>query len=345
MITGISRYKKGEFDQGTLDEVYDLAKVKYVDPIAPPSSGIIPNTKELIWDDMTTSANVSPVITAAEFARGPVWKAGDYTPQSQGGSGIQINPNDITDGYNPGPPGVLTPCSTWRKCNVWTEVEEDAGQPTQWCKASINKAVNTQVEMSGLHGYWLDYDGNWHMLYDNYKSITAARYPKVVSNYPPTRGCTDSNFEYYKQFRDANPDYQPFRGYTANGNALYRPAHYWRIHTWGTGSITVPQLTDDTGGRRAPPGQMRAYYTCSWCRLVLVDPNGVDDRHLARYIWHICGDAKEASGVSACFSDIGGISKYKLVPQNGDWAAVNMIVGKLTKAEFMANPPPFPTTP
>ncbi len=345
MITGISRYKKGKFNQSVLDEVYDLAKVKYVDPTPPPSSGIIRNSVNLIWEDMTTPANVSPPCTAAQFAKGPAWKKGDITPPSKGGTGIIRNPNDPSDGYNPGPPAIITRCNEWRKCNVWYEVEEDAGQPVKWCAPTINKAVNSQVELGGLTGAWLDYNGVWHVLYDNYKNISGGRWPKEKMNYPPTRGCTVEAYQVYEDIRQQYPDYDPIRGYTDNGHVLIRPAHYWRVHMWGTGSITVPELMDGTGGRHAPPGQMKAYYSCSWARLVLVDPDGVDDRHLARYIWHVSADAKQSNGKSACLSDIGGHSKYKLVPQNGDWEAANMVVGDITEAEFRNNPPPFPTKP
>ncbi len=343
MITGISRFKKGEFNQAAIDEVYNKGKELYKDPVSPPSSGVILNTKESIWDDMTTSAEVSAPATAAEFNKGPIWKNGDYTPPPSG-TGIVRNPNDVSKGYNPGPPGAFTTCPDWRKCNVWFEVEEDAGPPVKWCAPSINQAVNSMVEISGLYGYWLDYDGNWHELWKNKKTFAGGRYPRSNMNYVG-RGCTEEAWETYNDIRMLYPDYEPKYGFTNDGNSLIRPAHYWRVHMWAEGAIEVPQLWDNTGGKSTPPGQMKGYYTCAWARLVLVDPDGTDDRHIARYIWHVSGDARSSDSTPACDSDIGGISKYKLVPQNGDWEAVNMIVGDLTEAEFMANPPPFPTTP
>ncbi len=293
------------------------------------TSGIIPNSLDLVWKDMTTAAEVAPVCTSASFSRGPNWKAGKTT----------------TPWGNGGPPGVLARCKDWRKVNVWIEVEEDAGPPVQWCKPTINKAQNTQVEVSGLTGYWLDYDGKWHKLWDNYKNLAGGKWPKKKMNYPATRGCTEKVWQKYENIRQAYPGYDPVRGHTSDGNLLIRPAHYWRTHIWTSGAITVPELWDDKGGKRTPPGQMKAYYASSWARLILVDPKGVDDRHMARYIWHVSGDARQENSTSACFSDIGGISKYKLVPQNGDWAPVNMLVGDITEQEFRQNPPPFSTSP
>ncbi len=76
-------------------------------------------------------------------------------------------------------------------------------------------------------------------------------------------------------------------------------------------------------------------------RLVVDDPSKKKDIDLARYVVHVGSDIKEPDGKTKQ-GDI-GISKHKRVTK--DWQPFNFITGGITKAELLANPPPFVSQP
>ncbi len=304
MITGISRYKKGSFDQSVLDEVYDLAKVKYIDPIAPPSSGVELNSIDLIWDDMHKATTVRPV-AATDWRQfvGPVFA------------------------------GSLPTTDAWQKTNAWYEIEE-ATDPFVACGKMSSTAINTRIELMCPDGYVLDYDGTWTHFAGN-KDIGGSNFPiEGNDNFDDfLRGCTQ---QFIEDERLAYLNYSVEQGFTSNGTALYRPDHYKWFHGWANQHVIAN--ADIT----------KAVFHTTWVRLVLIDPTGVDDRHLARFIIHGASDLKSLNNTFPAGyggHGIGGVSGYKLIPQNGDWMASNFLDGYITKAELEANPPPFMTTP
>ena len=78
-----------------------------------------------------------------------------------------------------------------------------------------------------------------------------------------------------------------------------------------------------------------------YARLVKLDPNGVDDRHLARYVIHMGSDNKRP-GDWMTLGDI-GISRTKRV--TNDWQAFNFLSGGISKTELEASNPPIQMTP
>ena len=88
------------------------------------------------------------------------------------------------------------------------------------------------------------------------------------------------------------------------------------------------------------PAGLKAVFVQQYARLVLDDPNGVDDRHLARYVMHVASDRKAASGQTT--SGALGISRFKRI--TNDWQPFNMITS-MSREELEANPPPFVSVP
>ncbi len=275
------------------------------------TSGIIPNSVDLIWDDMHEANTGQPAASSMSYGyvQGPMFMQQIYDA-----------------GY----------FDTWKRMNVWFEVEEGSGLSPQECSFTINKATNTQVEVTPMWLMWQDLsggkfgNGQWHTLENGTGEIKGTRFPgNHGGDYDTDRGCQVLAIN---QERTNNPDYYPDQGKIGN-NYLYLPDHYWWKHGWST------QKSID-------PYQFNAVYGACYTRLVLIDPNGVDDRHLANFVIHVASDRKNATGgIVGPGLDTGGISRYKKIPTNGDWMPVNWVTGWVTKESLEANPPPFPTKP
>ncbi len=145
MVTGISRFTKGEFNQDALDEVYNKGKELYKDPVAPPSSGIIYNTTDEIWSDMHdhNTGWVSNMPSGFGQFNGPYDNPNTDRPLQ-----------DI--GYN------------FDNANVWIEVE--AGGNGSGCSPDINLATNTRVEIGWLYGY-IKRNGVWSLFTDAQRQL------------------------------------------------------------------------------------------------------------------------------------------------------------------------------
>ncbi len=316
MITGISRYKKGKFDQAILDEVHNLAKVKYKDPIPPPSSGVEINSLDRIWEDMLGKNTGQPAASSMSY---------DYVSRPLFYEKIKV---DIDHEDH----------DVWDRINAWFEVEEGCGSGSQECQLTKNKSVNTRIEIMPMWLMWQDLtggkygDGDWHILTDGTGYIGGQPYPAEHGNpdYEEDRGCQVPEID---AIREAARGYDPEQEINNTGNYLYLPKYYWWYHGW-----TRQKKIDYT--------QFNAIYACTFVRLVLIDPDGVDDRHLADYVIHLASDKKDQNGgVFGKGIDTGGRSRYRQILKNGDWMSINWLTGWVTKASLAANPPPFPTTP
>jgi len=271
------------------------------------TSGIIPNSIDLIWDDMHGKADSAPMGSGNwDMFNGPVFW------------------------------GHLTTCATWEKSNVWIEVEEDAGYGHP-CSQTTNQSTNTMVEVGPMWGAWLSKTTNkWTIFFNGTTTFNGMRLPSeghMSYDSALNRGCSDAEAKQFFDLRAQYPDWEVDMGRTATGNLLLRPGKGWRTHYWARPAQYTP-LSDT-----------KAFYGGYWARLVLIDPNGPDDRYKARYIIHGAADAKQADSSTACKSGVAGISRYKLIPQNGDWMPLNFLDGNITREELEANPPPFPMTP
>ncbi len=283
MITGISRFTKGEFNQDALDEVYNKGKELYKDPIAPPSSGIIENSLDLIYEDMNgyNIGYVSNMPGWGEYGTGQLW----------------------------GPVKGSVSNTNWDTLNIWIEIEA-AQEETNFnevvgCGLDANKATNTRIEIAYIKGYRLD-NGVWSKFGEIYPTVA-----NRVGDYHPKASTNPMEFN-----RDCGLDEQD-TGLThqslitnelrneADGNISVKPEYYYRWHSW------LPRVKTGRG--------MDHIYGVTFLRLVVEDTNEPDDRHLANYVAHISSD-KSVWSPSAYVSDI-GISRYKKV--TNDWQPFN----------------------
>ncbi len=303
MVSGITRHKKGGFDQAVLDEVYDLAKLKYVADIPPPASGVQLNSVELIWDD-TYGGNT-------HFTTATSKSQGQYNPSQP--------PFEIGTTSYPVP-----------TVNPWNEIELE-GTDTS-CAHSINLAVNTRVELAGYESWWRDASGHWHEMNNNNRGGGILPAKSGLTN--GERGCTQ---QYFKDVRD--PVYKdvkadivtPGVSFATRSNSIHifvKPQSYFRWHGWGDKTTF------------ATPQTCKAMVTQQYMRLVVDDPTGVDDRHLARYVGHVAADRKEYDGKQLWNIEI---SRFKRITV--DWQPFSVCHGVMSLAELQANPPPFQSRP
>ncbi len=306
MITGINRFIKGKFNQDALDEVYSKGKDLYVAEVTPPSSGILPNSVELIWAD-TYAPNLN-FTTATSTSQGQYDTGDPYKPPFEIG----------TTGY---------PVPT---VNTWNEVELE-GTDTS-CSHSINQAVNTRVEIAGYEGWWKDASGNWQTM--NTNSRGGGILPAKSGLTSGERGCTQ---QYFKDIRD--PVYEevkadivtPGVSFDTRSNLTHifvKPQSYFRWHGWGA------RTTFET------PQTCKGIVTQQYFRLVVDDPNGPDDRHLARFVVHTACDRKDYDGTQMWNIEI---SRFKRV--TNDWQPFSTSHGIMSFEELQANPPPFQSRP
>ncbi len=320
MVTGISRFTKGEFSQVALDEVWNKGRELYKNPTPPPSSGIQLNSVEMIWNDMHDGNTGQPVASsmAVEYVQGPTFRQFMY-----------VNP----------------PEEDWSKINAWFEIEEGAGDYPQECAPTQNFASNTMVEITAPVLSWqklgtagdgkFSNAGDWYELEKSGGTIVSGgKFPaEHGGGFSKERGCPwDTTGEVYNDIREQNSNYEPEMG-RINGNYLYKPNYYWWYHGW-------------TAQYHINPDIINAVFSMIWVRVILIDPNGEDDRHRSNYVVHACADKKNSNGgIVGGGQEVGGISRYKKIPTNGDWMPTNWITGWIDEASLIANPPPFPTTP
>ncbi len=315
MITGICRYTKGEFSQDTLDEVWNKGKETFKDPIPPPSSGIIINTPELAWDDMH-EANTGWV---------------SHMPSSYG----QFK----------GP--VLT--TNWRghsfdKMLIWLEIE--AGGNGNGCSPDTNPSTNTAVEVGYIRSY-TKRNNQWELSLETKNMSdqgTGGQYQVggrwdgrkclPIGGMVPGRDDVPTQDDLYDnpERREVNYPLSPsiVNVNTGNGYLSVSPARLHRFHGW-TKSTYIEQ------------DGLQGYYGVAYVRLVLKDPDGIDDRQVSNYVGHIACDIRKDPN-NTYVNDI-GMSRYKKITT--DWVAMNFFSFQETetKDEFLANPPPFSTTP
>ncbi len=312
MTTGISRFTKGESNQDALDEVYNKGKDLYVAEVTPPSSGLLPNSTDLIWDD-TYGGNLN-------FTTATSTSQGQYNPSQP--------PFEIgTDDY-------IVPYA-----NMWTEIELE-GIDTS-CSETINQAVNTRVELAGYEGWWKDVSGTWHVMNRRGRGGTIAPNPyDLVDGF---RGCEQQVF---KDARDISrytihdSIVTPGRAddtWSPDQHLFIKPENYFRWHGWGDKTIFDTYTT------------CKAIVWQMYMRLVVEDENLPDDRHLARYVAHTGTDRKiwaqdPKDGVWKWMQlwNI-EISRFKRI--TSDWQPFNLCNGIMSKAELEANPPPFTSIP
>ncbi len=310
MVTGISRFTKGEFSQDALDEVYNKGKELYKDPIAPPSSGIIINTVDLMVDDMY----------------------GDNT------GWVSNMPSSY--GQFPGPVRKDFHDKTFGKMLIWLEVEE-AGTGSS-CSQGISNSTNTAVEVGYIRSFKKENDvWSQHIALQNMNTNGTGsqyqvngrwdgRYCHPTNGIVPGRNDKDRQDDLWDnpERRPSNFPFEPsiINPTTSSGYLSVAPARFYRFHGW-TNSSFIDQSA------------LQCYYGMAYIRLILIDPEGEDDRHLANFVCHISSDVRTDD--NDYIGDI-GMSRYRKV--TNDWACINFFSG-LSESEFRSNPPPIITIP
>ena len=265
------------------------------------TSGIIPNSVDLIWADMHDAPTGYPVASSSSYDsfQGPVFKG-------------RLPIND--DG--------------WGSVNAWYEIEP-ATSAGSWCGYEIGTSENTAVELSPLYAWFLTKDGVWHQYAGADDKLYGHTQPSPGTLHKTNRGC---NVDEIEAIRDANKNYDV--GIAKN---TYLPKSYYRFHGWAKDSRGIIDTKT-----------IKAVFVTQYARLVKIDPDGADDFQDAEFVLHVSSDRRQADGSQIPGKEgwgIGGISRFKTVPKNGDWMPCNFLEGKITKAELDANPPPFPKHP
>ncbi len=312
MITGISRFTKGEFNQVALDEVYNKGKELYKDTVVPPSSGLIENSLSTIWDDMH---EVSSGYPAAET------KGRDQYIEGH----CQVDLNTQVPG--------AAKINAWYELLEGTDKETNAPVSLKGCQLTGLYSTNTMVEISRMSLYWMDTSNVWHKMSDKGRELTTPTHPQEGSYMDNQRGC---NIDSVQAIRTANKGYSTNKGKPSETTYnLYPKNYYW---THGAIGTSYPYNRDT----------IKAVYAGQYARVVLIDPTGADDRHSSNFVLHVSSDIKSATGTMVPGYEmwgVGGISKYKKLPTNGDWMPINFLDGFATFSEVEANPPPFMTNP
>ena len=266
----------------------------------PVVGGIIPTTTDIIWED-NNGANTG-------------------------------YPSQMTSGYPQfvGPVHRSMPPAGSR-VNAWYEMAEMGDGSS--CGPSINQSKYTRVEVGRIRAWILKSDGTWYKFNDSnlLTGVMGTRRPTSSDPIPDTSFGSCGNNTIYTQTRSLHSDYDPKADavLTPDGFKAFKPYYYWYWHGWGNAIYTVP-------------AGAKAIYVQAYMRLIVDtknNPNGIDDRHLAKFVNHISGDYKNSSGIT--LGDY-GMSRWKKITNN--WESQNFLTG-MTKAELEANPPPFSLVP
>ncbi len=306
MVTGISRFTKGAFNQDALDEVWNKGKETFRDPIPSPSSGIVFNTTDEIWDDMheRNTGWVSNMPGGSGQFNGPYDQPKADIPMQERGDG----PYD--------------------RLNVWVEVE--AGGTGAGCSEDINTATNTRVEIGYTRGF-IRVGGKWqqYTLDGTQQKGEADGYPNQGSPSEHSREpCDITRYDWsITSIRRTEPS-----GYYSTQPRGYKRWHGWTQQTSIPhysdieviyGSLYLRLIVDDTDPTKEDDRGSANYVAHTSCDIRMTDSNG-DSKYIGDVV----------------------ISRYKQIPANGDWIPLSFITGLAGgKAELEANPPPLFTTP
>lgn len=184
------------------------------------------------------------------------------------------------------------------------------GQLYEWKEG--NPAINTRVQIKDLEMYYLSRtDSNWYLLQES-TLVEGAAYREDFAN--------DEN----------KPADQRLE---ADGSLSVTAGNGYNFHFWpSNGRITFP--LDEVMG---------CFVTVK-ARLILDDPDGVDDRNTARYLMGVGGDWWESLNAVwdnwTTNADM-GIGRFRFV--SSEWNSYNMISIPLELIERF--PPPFESLP
>ncbi|MDO5066955.1 MAG: hypothetical protein Q4D96_06725 [Propionibacteriaceae bacterium] len=198
---------------------------------------------------------------------------------------------------------------------------------------SDNQATNTRVEVSSIRAYILSKKTNTWELFEDH---------------PTTGGIFN---EEYHHVKGSQADERHNGGFTLVKPPVSSARQIY--HSWGE-----PKALKD-------PSDIKAVHVRVFTRLVLDDPNGPDDRHLAKYALQVGGDYYPEVGSTVDDADLlmkgggkwfPGIGMSRAVQVTNEqrltsFTTLNVAVqepggsknpsGSLNVDEFRKNPPPF----
>jgi len=215
--------------------------------------------------------------------------------------------------------------------NPWYVVAQEAPITTDGCELGMGTSVNTAVEIGTIRNWWLLSDGTWYLAFED-KHNDGYNFPNPNDAFPGDLGCPfiDSTV------RQPNSSYEVRKGLSLDGNRLSIPDFAYWDHGWPTISIKNIQST---------VGQpVVAQLTQVFTRLVKYDPNGVDDRHLAKFVINVGADKRYGPPNWGVYGDI-GYSVTKRITTS--WQATHMLTGGhfASYQDFVASSPPVNVTP
>jgi hypothetical protein len=173
-----------------------------------------------------------------------------------------------------------------------------------------NPAINTRVQIKNIKAYMLGKrDGKWHLLQGSLKVEGAAFREDFVGN---------AN-------KPADIRNEP------DGSISVKAGQGYNFHFWTA-----------NGRKLIDPNDVAGIFTTVLARLIVDNPQQVDDRSKARYLLSMGGDywlnrtVQWESWTNPVVGDI-GIGKFKYV--TAKWQAFNMIT--LSPTQIRQNPPPI----
>ena len=180
------------------------------------------------------------------------------------------------------------------------------GQLYEWAEG--NPATNTRVQIRDMELYYLSKtDGQWHALQKSLRVEGAAYVEDFVGD--------------VNKPADIRSEEDGSISVTVGGGYNF---HFW----------------PSSGRVEFPANDVEGCFVTLQCRLILDDPNGVDDREEARYLMSVGGDWWES--MTAVWdnwttnADM-GIGRFRFV--TSEWRGYNMI--SLPVEQVRENPPPF----
>ncbi len=317
-------------DESLIDEII---------PPLPPSSGFIENSLETVYGDMVLDNDGYPSgkpSSWGQFYHGTVGALNTYLYLKENLLSPYQNLVDPDTCTNPELDPSPSHCDRypegyfeWTLSNLWWESDMQLLSPNG-CTTAETTATNSCLEVSigRLHllsnmGFPND-QSKWEWEYNGDSGSAFTGGPVNHSG----RGC-DPDTDFVSLRNTMPADFNLSSGEDnvgvdkinvrrlPNGNIQVNPINGYRYHAWGS------DLLAPTDG-----GTVECIYGCYWFKISLIDPNGVDDRDLYNQIVHVASDIRnDAHLFPACCPtwSVGSLSRYKKVPNNGDWIPVNFI--------------------
>ncbi len=180
------------------------------------------------------------------------------------------------------------------------------GQLYEWIEG--NPATNTRVQIRDMAMYYLSTsDGAWHLLQKSLRVDGAAYREDFVDNIN----------------KPADMRTEP------DGSISVTAGDGFNFHYWPSlGRVEIPQ------------GDVEGCFVTVQCRLILDDPDGLDDRDAARYLMGVGGDWWESMTAQwdnwTTNWDM-GIGRFRFITT--DWMGYNLIT--LPVDQVRENPPPI----